>query len=120
MEHAVRLEGYTRAERHAMTVAAADAIDVYGWLTDFKQFSSIAIVLHFEISPQHLGDLATSIRSLDVTFTGPSGRWLDEIGNRGPSEADEPMQGSLVIHFIQTEARVEAPLKVLPDNFMHR
>lgn len=120
MEHAVRLEGYTRAERHAMTVAAADAIDVFGWLTDFKQFSNIAIVLHFEISPRHLGDLASSLRSLDVTFTGPSGRWLDEIVDREPSEGDEPVQGSLVIHFIQTEARVEAPLKVLPDDVLHR
>ena len=101
----IHLSGGTRAERHAVTTQALDAIVRVGAVDDARQRSNKEIAIRFTAPAGRIAVLRHELAQLPVRLTDTAAAELAALRD------DEPVAGWLVIAFVHSEddLRVVAP-----------
>lgn len=107
----IQLQGSTRAERHAVTSQASDAIlACRGYILDYNQFSNLAVCFTIEIPPARLADLRTRLAALEVSLQPAS---AEETALSGSASTEE-IAASLRITFIHNEPDLRLEIPAIP------
>ncbi len=107
----LQLQGTTRAERHAVTSQASDAvITCRGYILDYRQFSNMAVCFTIEIPPARLADLRSRLAALEVDLQPPTAE--EQAVAESPSTEDVP--ASLRITFIHNEPDLRIEIPAIP------
>ena len=107
----IRLQGKTRAERHAVTSAASDAIGAAGgYVLDYHQFSNLAVNFTLELPPAGFARLRQALGEIGVVLAPPSAE--ERAVGAGPVDQDVP--GSLRIDFEHNEPDLRIPIPAVP------
>lgn len=107
----IRLQGKTRAERHAVTSGASDAIlAAGGYVLDYNQFSNLAVCFTLELPPAGFARLRAALAALDVNLPPPEPEELALA--QLPARTEVP--GSLRIDFEHNEPDLRIPIPAVP------
>lgn len=104
------IQGSTRAERHAVTAQASDAvIACRGYILDYNQFSNMAVCFTIEIPPARLADLRDRLAALDIDLKPPAPE-----EQALAADAPEEVAASLRITFIHNEPDLRIEIPAIP------
>lgn len=112
----LRLDAYTRDERHEMTRRAEDAINsAGGWLVDVNFASNKSAVLRFELplsaaEPFRAALLATGLKPSEESTAALAS--LCEAAARGPDPVD--VMGTLTLTFVHDEPDLRRVVPSVP------
>ena len=104
-----RLYAITTLERHAVTQLVRRAIsDSGGWITDFRKFSNLAVVLDLEITAARLPEMYAAIEATGIALSPPR----SELPV--PEPGQEELIGALRIEFIHDEPDLIITVPAVP------
>lgn len=108
------LEGVTKQNRHAVTIAIRDAISAAGgWISSENLFSNLATSIHCFMPPAGLAILKEAISSNDVMLDDNSHeRLLAGIAKEHPDIDEMPV--SLNITFSHNEPDLKREIPAVP------
>lgn len=109
----LRLSGFTKAERLAMTQRVSEAINQSGaWITDFHLYSNVLICINFEVSLADLGRLAAMLQATDLHWSQES---LDQLAPANASTGTQvELAGTLQITFLHNEPDLLRAVPAVP------
>ncbi|HLL70630.1 MAG TPA: hypothetical protein VK363_04305 [Pyrinomonadaceae bacterium] len=115
----LRLEGFTRDERHAVisrvreAFAASDAS-----ILDFKMFSNVSLNINFELPARRIGELANALAATGLRLSAASRAALDDWRQRcdegASSQHQAEIAGALHITFIHHEPDLRLHVPPIP------
>lgn len=106
----IRLQGFTRIERHDMIARLRDAFQKgYADLVDFQMFSNTAISISFEVPGHHLTELREALVSTHMSLDEESVTSLSKN-----AEAGVIVKGNLNATFIHSDPDLRIPVPAIP------
>lgn len=107
----IQLQGSTRAERHAVTSQASDAVlACRGYILDYHQFSNLAVCFTIEIPAARLVDLRSQLAALEIALQPAT----EEEAALASSTSPEDIPASLRITFIHNEPDLRIEIPAIP------
>lgn len=111
----LRLNGFTRAQRHRMIPLIREALLQSGAdILDVRFFSNISLCINFELHAKHFERLQTALAGINLQLSTESLESLSALhtsAQRGDEETSAAVPGTLQITFIHNEPdlRIEVP-----------
>lgn len=108
-ERHIRLQGFTRVDRHDMIARLRDAFQkASADLTDFKMFSNTAISISFDVAGHRLAELGEALAATQLSLDEES---IATVVNNAD---DEIVNGTLNVTFIHNEPDLRIPVPAIP------
>ena len=115
----LRLNGFTRDERHEMIARVQRAFaESNGSIIDFKMFSNVSLNILFELPARRIGELANALSATGLRLSAESREllvdWQKRYGEDATADSafvQTEVAGSLQITFLHHEPdlRLEVP-----------
>ncbi len=106
----IRLEGFTRIDRHTMLPRLRDAFQTgHADLIDFHMFSNTAISISFEVAGQSLIELKEALAASALSLDEES---LEALARN--TGADDIINGNLNVTFIHDDPDLRIPVPAIP------
>lgn len=107
----ITAQAHTALDRHEVTRRVADAMQAAGGLlTDVRQFSNVALMLHCEIAAASLPDLLASLASAGIHLTDES----TVVAGAAGTPADQTVEFLLHLRFYNEEPDLRIPTPAVP------
>ena len=116
----LRLEGFTRDDRHAMISRVREAFAASNAsILDFKMFSNVSLSIIFELPVRRIGELANALSATGLRLSAASRELLADRQQRydeGACESAEQTEitGALQLTFIHHEPDLRLDVPPIP------
>lgn len=116
----LRLEGFTRDDRHAMISRVREAFNASSAsIVDFKMFSNVSLSIIFELPARRLIELSNALAATGLRLSDDSRELMAQRQQRyAEGEAEPPQQdefkGALQITFIHHEPDLRLDVPAIP------